>query len=120
MYLKLKIPVLRYKHMVKCFPGLSYKALQLCNISLEVAHSSYSHRWCTGGCLETVHTGIKAVRSSSAFISFNFHTVCKAANSVQWDTLPFPGAQAGIKAAAHGGKEGMLTAQELLPPSHIM
>lgn len=38
MYVKLKIPVLSYKH-VKCFPGLYCKALQLCNISLEVAHS---------------------------------------------------------------------------------
>lgn len=39
MCVKLKIPVLSYRHVVKCFPGLYWKALQLCNIPLEVAHS---------------------------------------------------------------------------------
>lgn len=110
MYAKLKILVLGYKHGVKSFPGLYCKALQLCDISLEVAPSLPTATRLYRRCLETGHTGKKAVRNRSAFISCNFNTVCKAANRVQCDSLPFAGARTGVKAAAHRGKEGMLTA----------
>lgn len=121
MYAKLKIPVLSYKHAVKCFPWLYCKGLQLCNISLEVAHSLPTATGAYRRYLETGHTGIKALRSRSAFISCNFNTACKAANRVQHDTLPFPGHEQESRLQHTEGRRECWQHQELPPsPTQVM